>query len=219
MNSPRQSPTTRSRFSDLLAKRQLVSRVLLNPMERTMKKIAVLVGSLRRNSSNLALARALGKLGGARFAFAYADIGALPHYNEDLWADVPASVTALKTLLSESDGILLVTPEYNRGPPGVLKNAIDWASRPYGQNSFTGKPVAISGTSPGAVGTAVAQAQLRTSLIVLDAILLGQPEVYFQFKPGLIAEDFSIEDEQARTFLELFLSRFDAWIDLVGTGA
>ncbi|AYM14711.1 MULTISPECIES: NADPH-dependent FMN reductase [Agrobacterium] len=184
-----------------------------------MKKIAVLVGSLRRNSSNLALARALEKLGSSKFAFTYADIGNLPHYNEDLWADTPASVTALKTLLTESDGVLLVTPEYNRAPPGVLKNAIDWASRPYGQNSFAGKPTAIAGTSPGAVGTAVAQAQLRTSLIVLDAILLGQPEVYFQLKPGLIGEDFAIEDEQARTFLELFLSRFDAWIDRVSTGA
>lgn len=184
-----------------------------------MKKIAVLVGSLRKESINLVLARALEKLAAGTLEFTYVDLSALPHYNEDLWPDVPSSVTGLKASIEDSDGVLFVTPEYNRSVPGVLKDAIDWQSRPWGKNSLAGKPVAIAGTSPGAIGTAVAQSHLRTSLLALDAALLGQPEVYFQTKPGLIDENLAVTDQHVRGFLEGFLKRFDGWIDRVGSKA
>ncbi len=178
-----------------------------------MKKILVIVGSLRKDSINRTLAKALEKLSGPKFEFTYADIGSLPHYNDDLWPDVPESVVTLKQLISASDGVLFVTPEYNRSTPGIVKNAIDWASRPYGKNVWSGKPASVIGASTGAIGTAVAQSHLRSILPILGLILLGQPEVYFRFTPGLINQELEITDEQTRSFLELYLAKFESWID------
>ena len=180
-----------------------------------MHEVAVFVGSLRRESLNLKLAKALAKLGQAKFKFNFVELGDLPLYNQDLETKLPASVVRMKDEIATADAVLFVTPEYNRSVPGVLKNAIDWGTRPWGQNSWTGKPGSIVGTSPGNVGTAAGQAHLRSVMTVLDVILLGQPEVYFVSKPGLIDDNDNIADEATRDFLQGYLTRFDAWIDQV----
>jgi chromate reductase len=110
-------------------------------------------------------------------------------------------VLRLKKDIAAADAVLFVTPEYNRSIPPVIKNAVDWGTRPWGQNSWAGKPGSIIGTSPGNVGTAVAQAHLRSVLTILDTVLLGQPEIYFVTKPGLINDEFDITDDQTREFL------------------
>ena len=180
-----------------------------------MYTIAVIVGSLRRESVNRKLAKALAKLGQTKFKFNLVEIGDLPIYNEDLWQDPPASVLRMKKEIEATDAVLFVTPEYNRSIPPVLKNAIDWGTRPWGKNSWAGKPASIVGTSPGAVGTAVAQTHLRSVAVILDVVLMGQPEVYFVNKPGLIDENDDITDDTTREFLEGYLARFEAWIDQV----
>jgi chromate reductase len=152
-----------------------------------MTKITVLVGSLRRQSFNLSLAKAVEELSPEGTEFAYADLD-LPLFNQDLEGDFPAKALALKDLIESSDGVLFVTPEYNRGYPGVLKNAIDWASRPWGKSSFKGKPAAIIGAAMGALGASQAQQQLRNVVYYLDMQLLGQPEVYFNALTGLDAD-------------------------------
>lgn len=182
-----------------------------------MKSIAVLVGSLSASSINATFARALQKIAEPKLRFDFVDIGALPHYNNDLWDTPPAAVMALKTSIEAADGVLIITPEHNRSMPGVLKNAIDWASRPWGQSSWVGKPVALAGTTPGATGTASAQSHLRSVLPMLEVVLLGQPEVYFQSRPGLIDEHNEVTDEQTRAFLAGFIERFDEFIDRHGT--
>lgn len=184
-----------------------------------MKKIAILVGSLRRDSINLIVARALERLAMSRFEFVYADIGDLPHYNDDLWAEPPHSVMALKQLIESSDGVIFVTPEFNRSIPGLLKNAIDWGSRPWGKNSWSGKPVTVVGASPGAIGTAVAQSHLRSILPILDVALLGQPEVYLQFRREAIDENLDFVEDETRSFLTYFLAQFDHWIEQMGPHA
>ncbi|WLS00684.1 NADPH-dependent FMN reductase [Shinella sumterensis] len=181
-----------------------------------MKKIAVLVGSIRQASINRILARVIEKLAGPEWSFTYVDIGGLPHYNDDLWSSPPEGVLALKQIVEDSDAVLFVTPEFNRSIPGIVKNAIDWGSRPWGRNSWAGKPASVIGTTPGAIGTAVAQSHLRSILPVLDMVVMGQPEVYFQFKPGLVGDDLSVSDYQTRSFLEKYLERFEDWIDRIG---
>lgn len=141
-----------------------------------MTKIAVLVGSLRADSINKRLAEELEGLLPEGIVFDYADLN-LPLFNQDLEADYPVEATTLKKLIEESDGVLLVTPEHNRGYPAALKNAIDWASRPWGTNSFDGKPAAIIGAS-NSLGTTQAQQQLRNVALYLNTHLLGQPEMY-----------------------------------------
>ena len=178
-------------------------------------RIAVIIGSLRRDSLNLKLANALEELGQSRFEFDYVDIGDLPIYNEDLWQNPPAAALRLKRSIEAADAVLFVTPEFNRSIPAALKNAIEWGSRPYGQNSWGGKPASIIGTSPGNVGTAAAQTQLRGIAVHLDLIVLGQPEVYFVSKPGLIGENNEITDDTTREFLEGYLARFEAFIEQV----
>jgi chromate reductase, NAD(P)H dehydrogenase (quinone) len=180
-----------------------------------MHDVAVFVGSLRRDSLNLKLARALAKLGKGRFNFNFAELGDLPIYNQDMEADLPASVVRMKKEIAKADAVLFVTPEHNCSIPSVLKNAIDWGTRPWGQNSWAGKPGSIIGTSPGNVGTAAGQAHLRSVMTILDVILLGQPEVYFVSKPGLIDDKDDITDDATREFLQGYLTRFDAWIDQV----
>lgn len=177
-----------------------------------MHKVAVIVGSLRRESINLRLAKALIKLGQKRFDCHLVKLDDVPMYNDDYWADPPASVTRLKADIAAADAVLFVTPEYNRSMPALVKNTVDWGSRPWGQNSWAGKPVAIVGASQGAIGTAVAQSHLRNSLLILGVILMGQPEMYLTYKPGLIDDDLKITDESTAKFMTGFLEKFEAWI-------
>jgi len=129
-----------------------------------------------------------------------ADISDLPLFNQDLEEKFPASALRLKKDIETADAVLFVTPEYNRSIPSPLKNAIDWASRPYGENSFSKKPAAICGASVGAIGTACAQQALKSILVYLDVVLMGQPEVYFHFKEDAIDFDGNIKDENTAKF-------------------
>jgi len=173
--------------------------------------IAVIVGSIRRDSLNRKLAEALIRLGPPDFSFSLIPIADVPHYNQDEENDPPESVRRLKAAVGASQGLLFVTPEYNRSVPGVLKNAIDQASRPYGQSAWTGKPAAVIGISPGAAGTALAQQHLRNMLAFLDVPTLGQPEAFIQAKEGLFDEDGGI-GAASRQFLQGWMDRFAAWV-------
>src|SRR5215813_8797112 len=170
-------------------------------------KVAVIVGSNRRQSVNRALAQALARLGADKFAFSFIQIDDLPLYNQDLEAELPKSVAPFKSEIAAADGLLFVTPEHNRSIPTVLKNAIDWGARPYGQNSWNGKPAAITGTSPGAIGAAIAQQHLRQILGNLGVLVMGG-EAYISFKPGLIDANGAIADESTRKFLKTFVDQF-----------
>jgi chromate reductase len=180
-----------------------------------MVKVAVVVGSLRRESINRKLANALTRLEAPGCSFHFVELGDLPHYNEDLWPNPPAAVKRLKADIEAADAVLFVTPEYNRAIPGLVKDVIDWACRPRGQNSWAGKPAAIIGATGGKIGTAVAQSQLRSILLVLDLAVMGQPEAYIQVTPGLIADDFTVTDESVRKFLQTYLAAFADWIGKV----
>jgi chromate reductase, NAD(P)H dehydrogenase (quinone) len=173
--------------------------------------IAVIVGSLRRDSFNAKLARAIAKLAPVDFTFKHSQIGDLPLYNQDDDANQASPVKRLKAEITEAQGLLFVTPEYNRSVPGVLKNAIDHASRPYGQSAFSGKPAGIIGVSVGAIGTAVAQQHLRNTLAYLDTPTLGQPEAFIQAKEGLFESDGSI-GAASRQFLQGWVDRYVAWV-------
>src|SRR3546814_10801201 len=167
-------------------------------MART--KVAVFVGSLRKDSFNRKLAKAVEKLAPDDFEFTHVRIDNLPLYNQDFDADYPAEPARLKKDVEAADAVLFVTPEYNRAMPGVLKNAIDIASRPWGTNSFAGKPAGVLGISVGAIGTALAQQHLRNTLAYLDAPTLGQPEVFMQMKDGLLDDDGNIGNDDTRRF-------------------
>lgn len=173
--------------------------------------IAVVVGSLRRDSFNRRLATALAKLAPAEFAFSQLRIDDLPLYNQDDDGSPAESVKRLKAAITAARGVLFVTPEYNRSIPGVLKNAIDHASRPYGQSAWKGKPAGVIGISVGAIGTAVAQQQLRGILGYLDMPTLGQPEVYLQMKEGFFDADGGIA-EGSRKFLQGWMDRYVDWV-------
>lgn len=173
-------------------------------------RIAVIVGSLRKDSFNRKLADALADLAPASLAFEQVAIGALPLYNQDDDDAPAASVTAFKQQVAAADGFLFVTPEYNRSIPGVLKNALDHGSRPYGQSVWTGKPGAVLGVSPGAIGTAVAQQHLRTILAYLDVVTLGQPEVFLK-ADNVFAEGGGLSESSAK-FLQKWMDRYAAWI-------
>jgi chromate reductase len=170
-------------------------------------KIGVVVGSNRRESLNRKLAEALAALGSDRFTFNFLRINDLPMYNQDLEPDVPKAVTRLKGEIADSDGLLFVTSEHNRSIPAVLKNAIDWAARPYGKNSWTGKPAAITGTSPGGIGTAVAQQHLRQILGDIGMLVMGG-EAYIAYKPDLIDANGAFTDETTEGFLAAYLNQF-----------
>lgn len=174
-------------------------------------KIGVIVGSLRGDSFNRKLAVALAKLAPADFTFEMLEIGDLPLYNQDDDGDQAPAVKRLKSQIASADGLLFVTPEYNRSIPGVLKNAIDHASRPYGQSAWAGKPAGVVGVSVGAIGTALAQQHLRNILAYLDMPTLGQPEVFIQAKDGLFEADGSV-GEASRPFLQGWMDRYVAWV-------
>jgi chromate reductase, NAD(P)H dehydrogenase (quinone) len=173
--------------------------------------ILVLVGSLRRDSYNRKLANALAKLAPPEFSLHQAQIGDLPLYNQDDDANQAACVRRLKSEIVAARGVLFVTPEYNRSVPGVLKNAIDNASRPYGANAFAGKPAGVIGVSVGAIGTAMAQQHLRNILAYLDAPTLGQPEAFIQAKEGLFDADGEI-GPASRQFLQSWVDRYVAFV-------
>ncbi|HJU08857.1 MAG TPA: NADPH-dependent FMN reductase [Rhodanobacteraceae bacterium] len=175
-------------------------------------KIAVLVGSLRKESINRKLAHALGKLAAGKLTFEYIEIGDLPLFNQDHERDYPPAAKKMKEQIASADGVLFVTPEYNRSVPGVLKNAIDIASRPYGESAFAGKPGAVIGTSAGAIGTALAQQHLRNICAYLDVHLLDQPEAFVQFKEGLVADGGTVTVDSTREFLQKFVDRFAEWV-------
>ena len=175
-------------------------------------KVAVIVGSLRKDSMNLKLGKALAKLGQDKFEAKFVQIGDLPLFNQDLEANFPEPATRLKNDISASDAVLFVTPEYNRGVPGPLKNAIDWCSRPYGKNSFAGKPAAVCGASPGSIGTACSQSSLKPTFGYLDIALMGQPELYLHFTEGLIDGEGNIANENTKKFLQRFVDAFASWI-------
>src|SRR5215467_1156741 len=171
----------------------------------TKHKIAVIVGSNRQGSLNARLAQALAVLGADRLSFSFARIDDLPLYNPDLEAELPASVVRFKSEIASADGVLVVTPEHNRSLPAALKNAIDWGGRPYGQNSWAGKVVAIAGASPGAIGAALAQQHLRQVLGGFLGALVMPGEAYIAFRPGLIDDAGAIADEGTRGFLQGFV--------------
>ncbi len=173
--------------------------------------IAVLVGSLRRDSFNRRLADALAGMAPADVVFKQLEIGDLPLYNQDHDSDQADAVKRLKSDITAADGVLFVTPEYNRSIPGVLKNAIDHASRPYGKSAFAGKPAGIIGVSVGAVGTALAQQHLRNVLAYLDMPTLGQPEAFIQAKDGLFDSDGAIGAD-SRAFVQAWLDAFLGWV-------
>ena len=174
-------------------------------------QIAVIVGSLRKDSFNRKLATALAKLAPPELAFKQLEIGDLPLYNQDDDGDQAASVKRLKAEVAAADGLLFVTPEYNRSMPGVLKNALDNASRPYGQSAWAGKPAGVIGVSVGAAGTALAQQHLRNVLAYLDVPTLGQPEAFIQAREGLFDEHGNIGPD-SRKFLQGWMDRYVAWI-------
>ncbi|MBJ8345241.1 NADPH-dependent FMN reductase [Antrihabitans sp. YC2-6] len=171
-------------------------------------KIGYIVGSLSKESVNRSLAQALIKVAPADLAFEEIPIKDLPLYNRDLDDDYPPPARALKEAIGAVDGVMFVTPEYNRAIPGALKNAIDWASRPYGTNSFDNMPAAVIGGSPGAIGTAMAQQSLRGVLTFCNARQMTAPEAYIQLKPGLITAEGDITDSDTEKFLTEFMRAF-----------
>ena len=175
-------------------------------------RIAVVVGSLRKDSFNRKLANALVKLAPAEFEFDFLRIDDLPLYNQDDDGNPAATVKRLKSEVSAAQGLLFVTPEYNRSMPGVLKNAIDHASRPYGQNAWAGKPGGVIGASIGGTGTAMAQQHLRNVLAYLDVPTLGQPEAFVQVKEGYFDANGNIASDGSRKFIQGWVDRYVAWV-------
>jgi chromate reductase len=176
-------------------------------------KIAVLIGSLRKDSINKRLARAVERLAPDDFSFDHVRIDDLPLYNQDFDSDYPAECRRLKQQIEAADAVLFVTPEYNRSIPGVLKNAVDIASRPWGTNSFARKPAAVIGASIGTTGSALAQQHLRNSLTFVDVTMLAQPEVFIQFKDdSLIDAEGNINNEGTKKFLQGFVDRYTEWV-------
>jgi chromate reductase, NAD(P)H dehydrogenase (quinone) len=179
--------------------------------------VGYIVGSLSATSINRALAEVLIRLAPESLTFVEIPIRDLPLYNRDLDEDYPPAGRALKDAITSVDAVLFVSPEYNRGIPGALKNAIDWASRPYGTNSFNRKPSAVIGASPGKIGTAVAQQSLRSVLGFCDSPQMTAPEAYIQFTPGLITENGEVTDEKTERFLRDFIEAFAVFIARVLT--
>lgn len=173
--------------------------------------IAVVVGSLRKDSFNRKLANAIVKLAPPEFSFNQVQIGDLPLYNQDDDASQAEAVKRLKGEISAAQGLLFVTAEYNRSIPGVLKNAIDHASRPYGQSAWAGKPAGVLGVSVGAIGTAMAQQHLRNILAYLDVPTLGQPEMFIHAKDGLFDAQGNIGADSA-AFLQQWMAHYVAWV-------
>ncbi len=177
--------------------------------------IGYLVGSLARGSINRTLAESLIALAPTDLEFREIPIGDLPLYSQDYDDDYPPAGRALKEAISASDGILIVSPEYNRSIPGALKNAIDWASRPWGTNSFARKPTGIIGASPGSIGTAVMQSSMRSVLSFLDAPQLNSPEAYVVYRPEHFGPGGEVRDEATAAFLRHYMEEYCAFVQRV----
>jgi chromate reductase len=175
-------------------------------------QVAVIVGSNRRESINRKYAHALAKLGADKFDAKFVRIDDLPLYNQDNEGNLPAEAVRFKDEVAHADGVLIVTPEHNRSVPTALKNAIDWGARPFGKSVWPGKPGFITGTSPGAVGTALVQQHLRSVMTGLGMTLLGG-EAYITFKPNLFDDQGNIGDETTQKFLQGFVDRFATLVE------
>jgi chromate reductase, NAD(P)H dehydrogenase (quinone) len=180
-------------------------------------QVGYLVGSLAKGSINRQLARALVRLAPEGLAMNEIPFGDLPLYSYDYDADFPPAAREFKEAVAAAEAILFVTPEYNRSIPGALKNAIDWGSRPYGQNAFQRKPAAIIGASPGRLGTAIAQLHLRSILAYCNSPLMTAVEAYIQFTPGLVDADGEVTNESTRKFLRNFMAELHAFLERVYT--
>jgi chromate reductase, NAD(P)H dehydrogenase (quinone) len=174
--------------------------------------VGYLVGSLARASINRKLAHALVRLAPAELRMTEVGIGDLPLYSYDYDKSFPSAAVAFKEALADVDAVLFVTPEYNRSIPGALKNAIDWASRPYGTNSFARKPSAVIGTSPGKIGTAVGQQHLRSILGYCNSPQMNAMEAYIQFTPNLIDDEGNVTNESTEAFLRKYMTELHAFI-------
>jgi len=179
----------------------------------TTHRVAVIVGSLRRDSLNRKLAKALAAMAPPSLALEIVEIGGLPLYNQDDDANPPAPSAAFKEKIAAADAVLFVTPEYNRSVPGVLKNAIDIASRPYGKRAWDGKPGAVISVSPGAIGGFGANHHLRQSLVFLNMPAMTQPEAYVGGAGDLFDESGALKKPETVKFMEKFLSAFAAWVE------
>lgn len=171
-------------------------------------KVGYIVGSLSKVSINRKLANALVKLAPAELEMVEIPIKDLPLYTHDYDPAYPPAGQAFKEALEGVDAVLFITPEYNRSVPAALKNALEWASRPWGKNSFAGKPTAVTGTSPGAMGASAAQIMLKSILNALNSPQLTAPEAFIHSTPGLIADDGEISVESTRAFLAGFMNAF-----------
>ncbi len=180
-------------------------------------EVGYLVGSLSSTSINRKLAQALAKLAPPNLRLSEIRFEDLPPYKADYDADYPPVAREFKDAIRKSDAILFVTPEYNRSIPGALKNAIDWASRPYGENVFTRKPSAVIGASPGAIGTAVAQQSLRGVLGFCNAPQMTSPEAYIHFTPGLVNDEGVVTVQSTAEFLRNYMNEFSLFIQRVTT--
>jgi chromate reductase len=180
-------------------------------------KVGYFVGSLATKSINRLLARALVNVAPPELQLTEISFKDLPLYSYDYDSNYPPVAIAFKDAIAAMDAVLFVTPEYNRSIPGALKNAIDWASRPYGKNAFTRKPSAVIGTSPGKIGTAVAQQHLRSILAFCNSPLMNSIEAYIQFEDGLIGEDGHVSNQSTREFLQNYMKEFHGFIARVYT--
>lgn len=181
----------------------------------TTYTVGYIIGSLSSKSINRSLAKALIHLAPPELELVEIPIKDLPVYNRDFDDDYPDVARGFKEAIASVDAVLFVTPEYNRGVPGSLKNAIDWASRPFGRNAFTRKPSAVIGASPGKIGTAVAQQNLRSILGYCNSPQMNAPEAYIQLTPGLITEYGEVTNESTEEFLRKFMREFARFLDQV----
>ncbi len=179
----------------------------------TDRTIGYIVGSISSTSINRRLAKALEGLAPEGTTLVEIPIKDLPFYSPDHDADYPQVARDFKQAIEDVDGVIIVTPEYSRSLPGVLKNALDWAARPWGQGSFNGKPTAVIGTSGGGIATAAVQQHLKAILSHFNAPTLGQPEGYVQTLPGLFTEAGEVTDEGTAAFLTSYLEAFNALVD------
>lgn len=178
-------------------------------------KIGYIVGSLSSQSINRRLAQALIKLAPANLDFVEIRFNDLPLYSQDHDGDYPPVARAFKDQIAAVDGLLFVTPEFNRSIPGALKNALDWASRPHGQSAFQGQPTTVVGASPGAIGSAIGQRVLRSVLDYFGLPQMTTPEVYIQMKPGLIDDNGDVTVESTRNFLTTFMADYGAFAERI----
>jgi chromate reductase len=177
------------------------------------QRVAIIVGSLRKQSFNRKLANAATAMAPAPLQFQIVEIGHLPFFNQDAEADPPQAVQEFKQQITAARAVLFVTPEYNRSVPGVLKNAIDVGSRPYGKSAWDGKPGAIISVSPGAIGGFGANHHLRQSMVFLNVPMMPQPEAYIGNAAKLFDDKGAIADDSTRAFLQKFLDAFARWIE------